>query len=50
MVISAHGSDSGQFSPRNNFVAHHLQNTGDCRDTVFVERLWKSVKYEAVCL
>ena len=50
MVIFAHGSDSGQFSPRNNFVAHHLQNTGDCRDTIFVEGLWKSVKYEAVCL
>jgi putative phosphoribosyl transferase len=25
MVVFAHGSGSGRFSPRNNFVAHHLQ-------------------------
>ena len=25
MVVFAHGSDSGRFSPRNNFVARHLQ-------------------------
>ncbi|MCP9473528.1 MAG: dienelactone hydrolase family protein [Nitrospira sp.] len=25
-VIFAHGSGSGRFSPRNNFVAHHLQH------------------------
>ncbi|MCP9471867.1 MAG: dienelactone hydrolase family protein [Nitrospira sp.] len=27
-VIFAHGSGSGLFSPRNNFVAHHLQQQG----------------------
>ena len=25
MVVFAHGSGSGRFSPRNNFVARHLQ-------------------------
>lgn len=25
VVVFAHGSGSGRFSPRNNFVAHHLQ-------------------------
>ncbi len=25
VVLFAHGSSSGRFSPRNNFVAHHLQ-------------------------
>ncbi len=25
VVLFAHGSNSGRFSPRNNFVAHHLQ-------------------------
>lgn len=28
IVIFAHGSGSGRFSPRNNYVAHVLQNTG----------------------
>lgn len=28
MVIFAHGSGSGRFSPRNNFVACHLQQEG----------------------
>ncbi len=28
IVLFAHGSGSGRFSPRNNFVAHHLQATG----------------------
>lgn len=28
MVIFAHGSGSGRFSPRNNFVARHLQQEG----------------------
>lgn len=28
VVVFAHGSGSGRFSPRNNFVARHLQQTG----------------------
>lgn len=28
VVVFAHGSGSGRFSPRNNFVAHHLQQEG----------------------
>ncbi len=28
IVIFAHGSGSGRFSPRNNFVARHLQQNG----------------------
>lgn len=28
VVIFAHGSGSGRLSPRNNFVAHHLQQHG----------------------
>ena len=28
VVIFAHGSGSGRFSPRNNFVARHLQQNG----------------------
>ena len=28
VVVFAHGSGSGRFSPRNNFVAHHLQQNG----------------------
>ena len=28
LVIFAHGSGSGRFSPRNNFVARHLQQDG----------------------
>lgn len=28
LVIFAHGSGSGRLSPRNNFVAHHLQQVG----------------------
>ncbi len=28
IVVFAHGSGSGRFSPRNNFVAHHLQQNG----------------------
>lgn len=28
VVIFAHGSGSGRFSPRNNFVAHNLQQDG----------------------
>ena len=27
-VVFAHGSGSGRFSPRNNFVARHLQRNG----------------------
>jgi predicted alpha/beta-hydrolase family hydrolase len=28
LVIFAHGSGSGRFSPRNNYVARHLQQDG----------------------
>jgi putative phosphoribosyl transferase len=28
LVVFAHGSGSGRFSPRNNFVARHLQQNG----------------------
>ena len=28
VVVFAHGSGSGRLSPRNNFVAHHLQREG----------------------
>lgn len=28
VVVFAHGSGSGRLSPRNNFVAHHLQQDG----------------------
>lgn len=28
VVVFAHGSGSGRFSPRNNFVARHLQHSG----------------------
>ncbi len=28
VVVFAHGSGSGRLSPRNNFVAHHLQRDG----------------------
>lgn len=28
LVVFAHGSGSGRFSPRNNFVARHLQRNG----------------------
>lgn len=28
VVVFAHGSDSGRLSPRNNFVAHYLQQDG----------------------
>ncbi len=28
VVVFAHGSGSGRFSPRNNFVARHLQRSG----------------------
>ena len=28
VVVFAHGSGSGRFSPRNNFVARHLQREG----------------------
>ena len=28
VVVFAHGSGSGRFSPRNNFVARHLQQNG----------------------
>lgn len=28
VVVFAHGSGSGRFSPRNNFVARHLQQSG----------------------
>lgn len=28
VIVFAHGSGSGQLSPRNNFVAHHLQQNG----------------------
>lgn len=28
IIVFAHGSGSGRLSPRNNFVAHHLQQNG----------------------
>jgi len=28
VIVFAHGSGSGRLSPRNNFVAHHLQQNG----------------------
>ncbi len=28
VIVFAHGSGSGRLSPRNNFVARHLQQTG----------------------
>ena len=28
LIVFAHGSGSGRFSPRNNFVARHLQGHG----------------------
>lgn len=28
IIVFAHGSGSGRLSPRNNFVAHHLQRNG----------------------
>jgi putative transposase len=34
----------------NNDIAISMDGKGAWRDNVFVERLWRSVKYEKVCL
>ena len=35
---------------KNSGVAISTDGTGRCLDNIFIERLWRSLKYEAVCL
>ena len=35
---------------KNNGIAISMDGRGSWRDNVFIERLWKSVKYEEACL